>query len=99
MSHSHSPRTACKRETSIMFVSSWFRSASKRQRPTTRLAVEPLEARAANQLQPLLTEALTRWQASGMDTSGLNHLDIRIANLGGSTLGLASGHTIWLDDN
>jgi hypothetical protein len=26
-------------------------------------------------------------------------IDIQIADLGGATLGLASGHTIWLDDN
>jgi hypothetical protein len=36
---------------------------------------------------------------SGGDTSGLGAVDVRIANLGGATLGLASGHTIWLDDN
>src|SRR5438045_1472578 len=29
----------------MMFTSSWFRPASKRQRPTTRLAVEQLEGR------------------------------------------------------
>ena len=34
-----------------------------------------------------------------MDTSALSALDIRIANLGGNTLGLASGDTIWLDAN
>ena len=26
-------------------------------------------------------------------------IDVRIADLGGTTLGLASGNTIWLDDN
>ena len=34
-----------------------------------------------------------------MDTSRLHGIDIRIADLGGTTLGLASGNTIWLDDN
>ena len=29
----------------------------------------------------------------------LGNLQIGIADLGGTTLGLASGHTIWLDDN
>jgi probable HAF family extracellular repeat protein len=52
-----------------------------------------------NQVQPLITEALARWQAAGVDTSGLGNIQIQIANLGGTTLGLASGHTIWLDDN
>jgi probable HAF family extracellular repeat protein len=52
-----------------------------------------------DQVQPLLTEALSRLQANGADTSALYGIDIRIADLGGTTLGLASGNTIWLDDN
>src|SRR5262249_12799141 len=47
----------------------------------------------------LLPEAIQRWQAAGIDTAALAGLDIRIADLGGTTLGLASGHTIWLDGN
>src|SRR5207237_5891771 len=53
----------------------------------------------SDQVQPLLAEAEARWQAAGVDTSILGAIDIRIANLGGTTLGLASGNTIWLDDN
>jgi probable HAF family extracellular repeat protein len=49
--------------------------------------------------QLLVAEALARWQTAGFNVSGLSSLDIRIADLGGATLGLASGHTIWLDDN
>jgi hypothetical protein len=49
--------------------------------------------------RPLLTEAATRWQAVRPDAASLCNIDIRIADLGGTTLGLASGHTIWLDDN
>ena len=49
--------------------------------------------------EPLLTEALARWQAADIDVSILHGIDIRIADLGGTTLGLASGNTIWLDDN
>ena len=52
-----------------------------------------------SQVQPLLSEALARWQASGVDVSGLGQLDIRITNLGGNYLGMTDGHTIWLDDN
>lgn len=63
---------------------------------TTGSGTMPL---SSDQLQPILSEAIARWQAAGMDTSPLNTLDIRIADLGGSTLGLASGNTIWLDDN
>jgi uncharacterized membrane protein len=54
---------------------------------------------SSDNVQPLLREALDRWQAAGFDTSALGGLDVRIADLGGSTLGLASGNTIWLDDN
>ncbi len=52
-----------------------------------------------DQVQPLVTEAQARWQAAGADTSGLGNIQIQIADLGGNTLGLASGHTITLDDN
>src|SRR5262249_6451497 len=50
-------------------------------------------------VRSLLTEALARWARAGVNTSALYDIDVRIANLGGTTLGLASGHTIWLDDN
>ena len=53
----------------------------------------------AAQVQPLLAEALARWEAAGVDTSALHGIDVRIADLGGATLGLASGPTITLDDN
>ena len=59
------------------------------------------------QVQPLLDEAIGRWLAVGVGTSALHAIDIRIADLGGTTLGLASGNTlglasgntVWLDDN
>jgi hypothetical protein len=54
---------------------------------------------SANQVQPLLTQALSRWQAAGVDTSALTGLDVRIADLGGLTLGRAEDGVIWLDDN
>ncbi len=50
-----------------------------------------------NQVTSVLPEAIHRWEAAGEDTSALAKLDIRIADLGGATLGLASGNTIWLD--
>src|SRR5262249_46225054 len=55
----------------------------------------------ADMTRPLLAEAVHRWQAAGVDTSILGSIDIRIADLGGATLGLANEtqHTIWLDDN
>jgi hypothetical protein len=53
----------------------------------------------AETVRPLLTEALTRWQAAGMELSILGAIDIRVDNLGGAAVGLAAGHTIWLDDN
>src|SRR5206468_1933071 len=48
-------------------------------------------------IAPLLGEAVRRWSASGVDVSGLSDLAIRIADLPGTTLGLAAGHTITLD--
>jgi len=62
-------------------------------------AIATREMLAANQVQPLLSEALTRWQFAGVNMSVLGNIQIQISNLGGNTLGLASGHTIWLDDN
>lgn len=53
----------------------------------------------ANQAQPLVREALRRGRSAGNDLSALPAFDIRIADLGGTTLGLASGNTIWLDGN
>jgi hypothetical protein len=52
-----------------------------------------------NQVQPLLTEALARWQAAGVNTSALGQIDVRVADLGGLTLGKAGHGVIWLDDN
>jgi hypothetical protein len=70
-----------------------------------KLMAESLPAKPINQtlradtVGPLLTEAIRRWQAAGVDTSGLGSIRIQIANLGGRTLGLAAGHTIYLDAN
>jgi len=50
-------------------------------------------------VQPILAEAFARWAAAGVDVSAPNGIAVRIAHFGGTTLGLASGHTIWLDDN
>lgn len=51
------------------------------------------------QMQPVLNEAIVRWQATGADVSRLGSLNVRIADLGGATLGQTSGSTVWLDDN
>src|SRR5262249_13341163 len=48
-------------------------------------------------VQPILTEAISRWAIARVDVSALSGIDVRIADLRGTTLGLASGHTIWLD--
>src|SRR5262249_34381031 len=52
-----------------------------------------------NQVQPLLAEALARWQAAGIVTSALRGIDVRIGDLGGLTLGKAAGGVLWLDDS
>jgi membrane-associated phospholipid phosphatase len=53
----------------------------------------------ATQVRPLLAAALARWRAAGVDTSGLGHIQVRIADLGGDTLGQAVPGGIRLDDN
>jgi subtilisin family serine protease len=55
------------------------------------------ETLTLDQVTPILAEALARWQAVGTDTFVLHGVDLRIADLGGATLGMASGNTIWLD--
>ena len=52
-----------------------------------------------SQVSPIFEAALAKWQATGADISTLRSADIRVANLGGSLLGLASGNTITLDDD
>lgn len=84
--------------TSDAFVSKLVPSAALHaaSSPSSPRPAKPLEVA---QVRTLLTAAIAYWQASGTDVSGLLDIDIRIANLGGTTLGLASGRTIVLDDN
>jgi hypothetical protein len=56
-------------------------------------------ALSADQVQPLLAEAVARWQASGQDTANVAGINVRIADLGRALLGLAAGNTIWLDND
>jgi hypothetical protein len=69
------------------------------------LMADALPAQATNEtlspdaVQPLLDEAIRRWQFAGADVSGIGDVQIRITDLGGRTLGLTAGHTIYLDDN
>jgi hypothetical protein len=51
----------------------------------------------SQQVSSILPEAIHRWQAAGVDTSGVGIIQIQITDLGGATLSLASGHTTWLD--
>lgn len=77
---------------------------------TERPAVLPLLAEAAHvengasalslaDVTPILAAATERWQLAGITAAPLSNIQIRIADLGGRTLGLASGNTIWLDDD
>lgn len=50
-----------------------------------------------DQLQPLIQEAVRRYQSAGVNISALNTLDYRITDFGGTTLGLAAGNTILID--
>jgi ELWxxDGT repeat protein len=53
----------------------------------------------AHQVDGLLPEAHHRWQDAGIATPIPSGIDVRVADLGGTTLGLAFGHTVWRDDN
>jgi len=53
-------------------------------------------------LQPLVQEAIARWEATGLtaaQVSLLKSASIQVADLGGTTLGLTSGNVITIDDN
>jgi hypothetical protein len=63
-------------------------------------AVRPVnQTLRPDQARPLLQEAIRRWAGAGVDTSAMRGIQLRVADLGGTTLGRASGRTIWLDDN
>jgi polyvinyl alcohol dehydrogenase (cytochrome) len=64
--------------------------------PGSGIGAETLTADLA---APLLSEAIARWQAAGADMSALADVQIAIADLRGTQLGLASGNTITLDVN
>jgi hypothetical protein len=63
------------------------------------LAAPDTQALTLSQVQPLVTEAIARWQATGADVSSLANLNVRVADLGSAMLGQAAGNTITLDDN
>jgi hypothetical protein len=65
----------------------------------TAAAYPGRQSLTSDEVQPLFDAALNRWRRAGMDAVALHGLDLRSADLGGATLGLAAGHTIWLDDN
>lgn len=70
------------------------------QLTATSTSPDPVnETLSADQVQPLLIEAFARWNRLGLATSSLNTIGVRIADLPGSTLGLASGNTVWIDAN
>ncbi len=49
------------------------------------------------ELNPLVAEALARWRAAGAAIESLAGLPVRIADLPGDTLGLATPGGIWID--
>jgi hypothetical protein len=53
----------------------------------------------ADQMQPVLAEALAHRHAAGTGTSAPHGVDVRKTDPGGTALGLASANSIWLDAN
>ena len=52
-----------------------------------------------SEVTPVLSEAWNRWRMTNPKTAVNSEINVHVADLGGTTLGLASGNTIWLDDN
>ena len=55
-----------------------------------------------HELQPILREAIAHWRVAGADPqllSTLDQLSVRITNLPGNLLGLASEHVVWIDQD
>jgi hypothetical protein len=52
-----------------------------------------------DQIQPVLTAALARWSAAGVDVSKLVNVSVHIADLPGGYLGMSDGVSIWIDTN
>ena len=66
---------------------------------TTATAAPSLTSAA---IQAVLSEAVGKWAAAGLDADGLERLssvDIRIADLPGATLGLVVGDRVYLDSD
>jgi uncharacterized delta-60 repeat protein len=57
------------------------------------------ETLTQEQVQPVLAEALARWEAASVDTSQFGAVEVRIADLPEGTLGMAEAGVIWLDAN
>jgi hypothetical protein len=61
-----------------------------------------VEALTAGELQPIVADAVARWQAAGLAPEGVNYLggvDVQIADLPGDTLGLSSADGVTIDVN
>ncbi len=55
------------------------------------------ESLTVSAVEPILSEAIDRWYAPGIDEARFAGVDVRVADLPGTTLGLAVGNTIRLD--
>jgi hypothetical protein len=51
------------------------------------------------QLQPVISQAVTRLATAGYDVSGLGRVQFHVADLPGSLLGLTDRNTIWITPN
>jgi hypothetical protein len=53
----------------------------------------------AEQLRPVVTEAIGQLRAAGFDVAGLGQASFQITNLQGTLLGVTYQNTIWIDEN
>ena len=67
------------------------------------LSNEIVDSRAASisdqDLQAVVTEATSRWQSSGVDTSALEGVSVTVGDLDGTVLGVASSSSVVIDTN
>jgi hypothetical protein len=54
---------------------------------------------ATEKVRPQLEKSASIWKSFGFEQVAFPAINIKIENLGGSTLALAAGNTIWLDDD
>ncbi|WP_437201388.1 sugar-binding protein [Planctomicrobium sp. SH664] len=81
----------------INFATAYLAAPQTAAGPELRNSRAP--ALKSSQLQPILLEAISRWQAAGQDVTVLAGVQIEISDLPGNLLGLSAGNKVYIDSN